>query len=241
MCDAGRAWHDEGAVISPLVRAGALVAVAPAAALGCAGDEARAGDFDDPDVPAAALNPDGVPYPTDRIGARARAGGLPGERLPNFSFQGYPGGDRAAGLRTLSLADYFDPEQRRHKLLDIQVAAVWCTICASEAEATVSVADALAREGVVFLQVIVNGRVAAEGPSLDDFHLWLDEHELPYAAAIDVRARRLAGVGVGTVPWDILVDTRTMEILDSSAGAPVDVVDYVRSALRWVEANPPSY
>jgi hypothetical protein len=64
---------------------------------------------------------------------------------------------------------------------------------------------------------------------------------MTYTLAIDVRSRRMAGIGVSTVPWDILVDTRTMEILDSSAGAPADVERYVREGLEWVATHPPSY
>jgi hypothetical protein len=49
------------------------------------------------------------------------------------------------------------------------------------------------------------------------------------------------GVNSSVVPHDILIDTRTMEILDSSVGAPVDVAKYTLEGVRWVNENPPSY
>ena len=51
----------------------------------------------------------------------------------------------------------------------------------------------------------------------------------------------MTALGATTVPYDILVDLRTMEILDSSAGAPVNVARYVREGIAWVDTHPPSY
>ena len=43
------------------------------------------------------------------------------------------------------------------------------------------------------------------------------------------------------MPWDIIIDTRTMEILESSGGAPLDIVTYDRSLLKAVAGRPPAY
>lgn len=208
-------------------------------AVGCASHGSD--DFADPDVAAAATNPDGAPYPTDAIGASARAGGRRGERLPNLSFQGYRDGNRAAGLQTISIADYYDPAQTRHKLLHLQVAATWCVICSSESDATVKVKEPLGKEGAVFLQIVVNGNTSAKGPSLGEFDDWITRHGANYSIGMDVRARRLGGLGIDGVPWNLLIDTRTMEILHSSAGAPDDLVAYVKLGLDWVRTHPGSY
>ncbi len=210
-----------------------------ASAAGCGSDAPP--DFDDPRSPANPQNPDGVPYPEDHGGSTARAGTRIGDRIPNLAFQGYVDGDRASGLRTISLADFYDPDQKRHKLLHLQAAATWCSICSSESEATVIVKEPLGQEGAVFLQVVVNGNALNRGPSLDEVHAWMDRHAANYSIAIDVRTVRLAGLGVTTVPWNMLIDTRSMEILHSSSGAPSDLVVYVREGLRWVADNPPSY
>lgn len=188
-------------------------------------------------------NPDGVPYPTDGIGSRKRSGKRPGDRMPNFTFRAYRGPGREGGLQTISLAEYFDPQQTRHKVLHLQVAATWCSICSSELEATVGVADALRERGIVFLEVVVSGATPGKGPALSEVDAWIDRHKTSFPTGIDVAARRLGVLGVNgaAMPHDILIDTRTMEILDSSVGAPLDVGKYVLEGLRWVEANPPSY
>ncbi len=199
--------------------------------------------FPDPDLPAVDTNPDGDPYPTDHIGGLKRSGKRPGNRIPNFTFRAYRNPGRAGGLETVSLAEYFDPAQKRHKVLHLQVAATWCTICSSELEATVGVTEPLKERGIVFLEVIVSGASAGKGPSLAEVDAWVDRHKTNFPTGIDVAARRLGALGISgaAMPHDILIDTRTMEILDSSVGAPVDVGKYVLDGLRWVEANPPSY
>lgn len=210
--------------------------------IGCRSEE-PAPDFADPDLVVRETNPDGVPYPTDNLGGRPRRTSARGERIPNFAFQGYRDGDRSGGLETISLSEYYDPAQKRHKVLHLLAAATWCAICSSELEAAVSAKEPLAAEGVVFFEVIVSGAAPGKGPSLAEVDEWVSRHKANFSVGIDVRARRLGTVGVdpAAMPHDILIDTRTMEILDSSVGAPLDIVKYVREGLRWVKENPPSY
>lgn len=208
----------------------------------CASDEEP--DFADPDVAAEAANPDGIAYPTDNLGGEPRRNSFRGSRIPNFAFQGYRDGDRARGLETISLSEFYDPEQKHNiKILHIQVAATWCIICSSEIEATLTVKDPYRERGVVFLEVVVGGKNVGAGPSLGEVDAWIARHSSTITTAIDVRAKRLGGLGINpaAMPHDILVDARTMEILDSSVGAPLDVGKYVSDGLRWVAANAPSY
>jgi hypothetical protein len=199
-------------------------------------------ELSDPDLPTVTTNPDGVPYPTDHIGSVKRSHGRPGDRIPNFTFRAYRSG-RAGGLETVSLAEYFDPQQRRNKVLHLQVAATWCAICSGELEATMTVVEPLKERGVLFLEVVISGQTAGKGPSQSEVEDWIDRHHTTFPTGIDVRGRRLAALGVSTsaVPYDVLLDTRTMEILDSSVGSPLDVGQYVLQALDFVTKNPPSY
>jgi hypothetical protein len=217
------------------------MAVVPPGVAACSSDDPPE-EVPDPDLPLVPTNPDGEPYPTDRIGGRKRSGSRPGDRMPNFTFQAYRNG-RENGLETLSLAEYYDPAQKRHKVLHIQVAATWCAICSSELEATVGIVEKAKELGIVFLEIIVSGATAGIGPSLAEVDAWIDRHKTNFPTAIDVRARRLSVLGVNgaAMPHDILIDTRTMEILDSSIGAPLDVGHYVLAGLDFVTKNPPSY
>ena len=210
----------------------------------CSASKTTEPDFVDPDRPGRDANPEGVAYPTDHLGGAPRSGKRPGDRIPNFTFQAYVDGDRAGGLKTISLADYYDPQRTRHRILHLEVAAVWCLICSSYAEATVKAKDPLGKEGVVYLEVMVGGAGGSGGgPSLGEVDDWISRHHSNFTTGIDVHARRLASLGVPpqTMPWDIMIDTRTMEILDSTGGAPLDIVAYDRSFLQAVANRAPSY
>jgi hypothetical protein len=226
--------------VTSLVRALAFAGLAVLAAA-CGSDDPDP-PMPDPDLPPVDANPDGDPYPTDHLGGKDRSGTTPGDRIPNLTLRAYRNGT-ASGLDTLSLAEYYDPHQRHHKILHLQVAATWCAICSSELEATVTVTQALKARGIEFLEVVVSGQTAGKGPSLGELDGWIDRHKTNFPTAVDVAARRLGALGVspGVMPHDILIDTRTMEILDSSPGAPLDVAHYVLDGLNFVEKNPPSY
>jgi hypothetical protein len=224
--------------------AGSGLALALAMVASCSSSGQSPPDFPDLDVAGRDANPDGVPYPTDHLGGVHHAGKRLGDRIPNFTFQAYVDGDRAAGLKTISLADYFDPEQKRHKILHIEVAALWCAICSSVASETVQVKDELDKEGVVLLEIIVAGRGLQIGPSLGEVDGWVMSHHTNFSSAIDVRARRLSTIGIdggsGRMPWDLLIDTRTMEILNSSVGAPQSILRFDRDGLDYVGSHPPA-
>ncbi len=209
-------------------------------AIAC-GSSSTPPEFPDPAVTGTAQNPDGVPYPTDRIGSRARVTGRAGDRIENFAFQGYDHGNVAAGLKTFSMADFYDPKAVRVKTIVIQGAATWCTACAAEADRITSLVPGLEKEGAVMLSVITAGPAAGYGPELSDVNAWVTEHKANYNTLIDVRARRLASVGLTGVPWSALVDPRTMEILFASDGYPDDFTKFVHLGTDFVKTNPPSY
>ncbi|MBL0193225.1 MAG: redoxin domain-containing protein [Myxococcales bacterium] len=224
----------------------ALSRVAGAAAL--AGALAFAGcsstpstPFVDPDVPAVSVNPDGLAYPTDHIGTRARSKVRAGDRLANFAFQGYLDGNPQGTLKTLAMADLYDPDAKRSRLLHIQGVAGWCPVCASEAKQTLAAASALRAEGAVIIQVLMQGAKRSVGPSLADLETWCDTYETKHAVLLDVDGRRLSVFGIDGFPWNALIDTRTMEILDQGIGAPRDVAAYVREGLRLANAPPATY
>lgn len=208
--------------------------------LACGGSDER-DELDDPDLVATGRNPAGVPYPIDRLGGVARQGAVPGQRIPNLVLRGYEGGDRSRGFVPLELARYYDPEAKSHALLHIQIAATWCAICASEAQATAKVRTTYEARGVRFLAIVVNGNEVRFGPSQSELDGWVATHAVAHDIAVDVRARRVAGLGVTQVPWNMLVDPRSMELLHSMAGAPDDLVAYLELGLDFVTKYAPSY
>lgn len=213
------------------------LAVLTAATLaGCDSDCA----FDDVDVPGRDRNPDGVPYPTDRLGTTPRNGATPGDHFPNLTFQGYPDSNRAAGLQTISLADYHDPDATRHRLLHLMAAALWCPHCQHETDLMAAFVPTLTAEGAVFVQAAIYGPSRGEAPDLCNVDSWITSHGTNFTVVFDVDARRLGSVvEISGVPWNTLIDTRTMEVLDVTIGTPADFEAYIRSALDAVGTPPP--
>ncbi len=232
------------AMLSVMVRMrvlGFTFALSSLVVVACSSSGSTPAEFADPQVTPAATNPDGVPYPTDRIGSAARVKGRPGDRIENFVFQGYDHGNIAAGLHTFSMADFYDPKAVRVKTIVIQGAATWCSACAAEADRIVALVPGLEKEGVVVLGVVTAGPTPGYGPELADLNAWVADHKANYNTLIDVRARRLASVGLSGVPWSARIDPRTMEILFAADGYPDDFTAFVHLGTDFVKSNPPSY
>jgi hypothetical protein len=206
------------------------------------GSKSTPDELSDPDRTGHDANPDGVPYPTANIGTHARSGDLPGNVIANLTFQGYPQSDASKGLQTVSMADYYDPTAKDRKVLYLSAAASWCVNCDEASDEAVAVASKYRAMGAVFVEVLVNGTTPEYGPSLGELDAWVGKHKTApdITVLVDVRARRMAPLGVTNVPWSALVDTRTMEILHSTLGAPDDVGAYVQIGLDWVNSHPPS-
>ncbi len=192
-------------------------------------------------MPAAAPeNPSGAAYPSDHVGTRQRQNTSAGDRIANLSFRGYRGGVAQAELQTLSLADYYDPDATRHRALYVFAAASWCAICKRVATELERRGTELEARGVRILVVLVNGREPSQGPSLDDLDAFAALHPMKLDLGVDVRATALGAYGLQGVPFNMLIDTRSMEILDESVGEP-DLDRYVAAGLDYVEKNPPAY
>jgi hypothetical protein len=168
-----------------------------------------------------ATNPDGVAYPSPAAGygRSARNGTTPGSVMANFKFQGYLNGDSSKGLTTISLADYYDPCNKRYKLIHLTVGAVWCQPCFQETDALVAAEASLSAEHVVVLQALDDGPVAGTPATQSDLDYWIKSHKSNFTEMLDPGLQNLSGFfNASSVPWNADLDPRTMEILDASEG-----------------------
>jgi hypothetical protein len=212
---------------------------ATSVACGSGPSDPNAQPFKDVDVAGHTTNPEGLAYPTDHLGAEARTASTPGDRIPNLSFQAYVDSNESAGLQTVSLADYYDPYGKRLKLLHVMAAAVWCTICRGQTQDMEKQWDTLHAQGLETVQLIVNGSARGTGPSLVELGQWVTSHGTSFTVGIDSLGRRLGELtSLDAVPWNALVDPRTMEIIYAGSGAPQEFADFAKAGLDWVSANP---
>ena len=212
-----------------------LLIIAALALTGCDDDC----EFNDVDVPGKDANPDGVPYPAGPYGIGPRQGSVAGDIVPNFVFRGYRNGNTGGDPVTLSLADLYDPTGQRNVVIHLMAAAMWCPVCTKQTDAMVQAHGTLKSEGATIVQSIIMGPDRDVPPDRCDLVDWITERGAPFTVVLDVDARRLTTVTtLSAVPFNALIDARTMEVLQSGEGAPVDYTAYVRTALDWVAANP---
>ncbi len=192
-------------------------------------------------------NPYGVPYPTTGLGFKARGdvtSKSPGDKIKNFKFLGYVDSNKAAGLTTISLADFFDPEMKQYKLLHISVAGVWCYWCQQETLALTPLVSALKQKKVVYLTALSENN--NHGPAAQaDLDYWVNTWHTNYTQVLDPSNRDLGPFFLSAgIPWNGNFDARTMEILSSTTAAPanaagqIDIEGDVNPWLDWIDKNP---
>ncbi len=187
-------------------------------------------------------NPDGVAYPAKGIGVASRDGTKKGSVIQNFKFLGYPTAGATlngkGSLTTVALADFYDPDAKKFKLIHLVVSAVWCAPCNAETDAIVAAYPGLAEQGVVVVQGLSDGPDQSKGATKLDLDAWIDDHKSNFTQFLDPSVQKL-GVffKAAAVPWNAYVDPRSMEILYSNVGG-VDVKKTAQTYLDWVKANP---
>ncbi len=177
------------------------------------------------------VNPDGVAYPVPAggYGHSPRSGNIRGNVIQNFKFLGYPDPtNTSSGLQTISLADYYDPCQKRYKLLHLTVAGVWCTPCNMETDAIVAAKSQLASENIIVLQALDDGPVMGTPAGVRDLNNWLNLHHPTFPEMLDPGLYNLGGFfNASAIPWNADIDVRTMEILTSSVGEEDPTTDFI--------------
>jgi hypothetical protein len=171
-------------------------------------------------------NPDGVPYPqpASGYGRTPRTGNTPGSVIQNFKFLGYPNADSSQGLQTISLADYYDPCNKRYKMIHLSVAAVWCQPCNQETDAMVGAKAQLDSEQIVVLQALDDGATVGQPAQQSDLDYWVRDHGVNFTEMMDPELHNFGGFfAAAAIPWNADLDPRTMELIDSSDGWSGDI------------------
>jgi thiol-disulfide isomerase/thioredoxin len=168
-------------------------------------------------------NPEGTAYPTADLGINARgslSGKQPGNRMNNMKFLGYPTGVAADGLKTVALADFYDPQAKKYSIIHIQAAGSWCTYCRQEAREFAPLVTKLqAEKKIAWVTVLAEGKVTGKGALAADLDKWMSDFKSPNPHVLDTGAQNL-GVffSSGGLPWNAIVDARSMEILKVTTG-----------------------
>ncbi len=124
----------------------------------------------------------------------------------------------AAQLESLCFSDFYDPQGAEHALLLVNTSAIWCTACRSEYGGSAS-RPALSEEvaeryerGLRVLGVLFQG--AQRDPATEaEAQLWAESFEVDFAFGLDAPFAMGAFADPQKQPFNMLLDTSTMEIV----------------------------
>lgn len=188
-------------------------------------------------------------YPAGPYGTTARMGTVAGDRIKDFSFQGYLNLDpktktMKGTLQTIKLGDFYDPTAKKYRIIHIITSAGWCGPCIQETQCLTTaggVPETLAPQGVVIIQALMEG-VATGAPSTQaDLDAWITAHAPNFTQVLDPGAGSLGVFSpASAVPFSITVDARSMEILARDKGftSCAKIQTELDAQLTWTKNNP---
>jgi len=210
-----------------MTRASALLGLLPLllSIAGC--DENLAPPFPEGQGQAADL---GSPYPAGPYGVGV------GDVIANFQFVGYANPEESTGEeRAIELADFWNPTgedvfpeesiygagEPKPTVLLVVVSAVWCGPCQFESEKLLPEEYAkYAPRGAEFLLHLADGPAAGSPAELSHLKAWTGKYETAFPAGIDPKYKLGSQFNSSAFPANLLIDTKTMTILDSPTGIP---------------------
>lgn len=178
---------------------------------------------------------DGAPtaqsYPTDNIGWSPRKGGTRGNRIANLTFQGYRPND--VNLTTVTVGDFYDPTSAKYDALILVGTSTWDNFSAQTAAA---IKDSAKRVGA--LLVLGAGNTPGENATLANLLSYRTTQ--PWATtALDSGFVKLGpGFNASEVPFVMMIDSRTMEIVYAATGAITSTPTIDQSVQDIVDGGP---
>lgn len=159
-----------------------------------------------------------------------------GSVVQNFKFVGFPRpSEQTEEAFNISLADFYNPTgaevwpegspygagKAKPKALMIIVSAVWCGPCNYEADTLLPGEFAEYNpQGVEFLLNLADGPTVGTPAEFDSLLKWVGKYETPFPAVIDPSYKLSALFEANAFPANMIIDTRTMEIVEVVAGVP---------------------
>jgi hypothetical protein len=163
-----------------------------------------------------------------------------GSVIDNYAFLGWraplEAGYDTAFVETVRLSDFYNPGGTKTdvKLLVINASAVWCTVCRAEYE-HINDNDVYATYralGVEMLGTLFED--ANGGPSrLQDLSAWAGSarHEVEFPFVLDPGNKLGVFFSSDATPLNLLIDARTMVVIDVVMGYSLDYWDQIGNTL----------
>jgi hypothetical protein len=165
--------------------------------------------------PGASSSCDRPDYPSGPYGDDA------GSLVADRCFRGWrtPASARhtEATLENVSLGSFYDPEGERYEILLVNTAAVWCSVCKTEHQTLPDHYAELAPRGLAIVSALFQNNTG--GPAtLSDLVTWVEAFDVPFPMVLDPDYQLGDYASAETAPLNLVVDARTMRILDKFIG-----------------------
>src|SRR5262249_12712171 len=114
--------------------------------------------------------------------------------------------------------------------------------CNEETQATVPLVASLAQKGVVFAQALDDGPEMGVGATVSELNGWVKLYKSNFTELLDPNNMNLGPfLAAAAIPWNAIIDARSMEILTSGTGYSGDIQADLAPWISWEGSNPPSY
>lgn len=188
---------------------------------------AACGSHDHDDIPDELLSAiengerDASDYPAGPTGDQV------GDVAPNVCVDGWRNPAAAeydsTRMEPICFADFWDSEQQDHRLLLVNTAAIWCSACQVEyqgsgarpslsAEASARYERGLRVLGTLFQDASLNPATHGDGVR------WAESFEVDFPFGVDADFEMGAFADPSVQPFNLLIDTSTMEIVFALQG-----------------------
>jgi hypothetical protein len=170
-----------------------------------------------------------------------------GSIIENFKFYGFPKGSQDnSSAFPIQLADFYNPTgdgvfpegslygagRAKPKRLVVVVASVWCPPCNAEARDTLpGLHEDVSGNGVEFLTRLADSATPGDPATFSNLINWTNKYTVDWPATLDPTYKLNALFEAQAYPANMVIDTTTMEILHSMAGAPQEGVNHPPSDL----------
>jgi hypothetical protein len=144
-----------------------------------------------------------------------------GDVVRNAEFRGFRAPLSAplteGSLERVSFADYYDPRGRQYELLLVNTAALWCSVCQSEHRGLPDRYAEYSGRGLVLLSALFQDE-RTNPADFADLKLWVERFDVPFPMLLDPDFQLGAYATAETAPLNLLVDARTMTIIEKFIG-----------------------
>jgi len=179
--------------------------------------------------PGVDSQPDGG-APSTGVPAKAATDG--GMLFPNLTLQGLRSAADMAAPVAVSTWDYYDPDGLQYDLLHVMAIFLWCPHCNNETTDLSTIAAWQAEHRVAVLQIALQG-YSSSSPTWAEIQKWASDHNVAFPVVIDGQGAQLSqSFKFDGVPFNIVVNPRTMEVMETDVGEVGSVQAYEQKFLN---------